>query len=115
LIYRRCAIDPKLLIRILRNLQAFRSLFLMEGVSALTGPDGAVYDLFDIVFLYESRNRFLTPQRSKAVELVFYRDMTERDAALAMGLSPGAPVSSYANQGARLLAAAWDGSVLVAG
>ena len=90
-------------------------MFLSEGVSALTGPDGTVYDLFDLVFLYESRDRFLTPQRSKAVELVFYRDMTEQAAAIAMGLSLSAPVSSYANQGARQLAAVWDGSVLVAG
>jgi len=43
------------------------------------------------------------------MELLFYRDMTERDAAREMGLPPSAPVSSYASQGARALAAEWRG------
>lgn len=105
----RCDIDPKLLIKLLRNLQYFYSLYVNEGIDALTGPEGEIYSIFDLMDLYNKRSSLLSPQRAKAVELVFYRDMTERDAALAMGLAPGAPVSSYASQGAKLLAAAWDG------
>lgn len=57
--------------------------------------------------LYERREALLSPQQAIAVELVLYRDMTEREAALAMGLRATAPVSSYASQGALRLAAAW--------
>lgn len=102
-------IDPKLLIRILRNLQFFYSLYINEGIDALTGPEGEIYSIFDLMELYDKRLAVLTPQRAKAVELVFYRDMTEKEAALAMGLAPNAPVSSYASQGAKTLAAEWDG------
>ena len=105
-------IDPKLLIRILRNLQFFYSLYMNDGIDTLTGPDGDLYSIFDLMDLYEKRTALLSPQRAKAVELVFFMDMTERDAALAMGLAPGAPVSSYASQGAKVLAAAWTGEAV---
>lgn len=93
----------------LRNLQFFYSLYLSEGIDTVTGPDGDLYSIFDVIDIFNKRTVLLSPQRAKAVELVFYRDMTEREAALAMGLAPGAPVSSYASQGAKLLAAAWPG------
>lgn len=108
----RCEIDPKLLIRILRNLQFFYSLYINEGTDTLTGPDGDIYSIFDLMSLYEKRTALLSPQRAKAVEYVLYRDMTERDAALAMGLAPGAPVSTYASQGAKILAAEWTGGAV---
>jgi hypothetical protein len=92
-------------------LQAFQSLFLTEGIDSIAGPDGTAYHIFDLISLYNSRVVYLSPQRSKAVELLFYRDMTEHQAAAVMGLSSVAPVSSYAKQGARLLAAVWDGMV----
>lgn len=57
--------------------------------------------------LYERRKALLSPQQAIAVELVLYRDMTEREAALAMGLRATAPVSSYASQGVLRLAASW--------
>jgi hypothetical protein len=90
-------------------LQFFYSLYLSEGIDTVTAPDGDIYSIFDIIGIFERRTYLLTPQRARAVELVFYRDMTEREAALAMGLAPGAPVSSYASQGAKVLAAAWPG------
>jgi len=90
-------------------LQFFYSLYVSEGIDALTGPDGDIYSIFDLMDLFERRKVLLTPQRAKAVELVFFLDMTERDAALAMGLQESAPVSSYASQGAKTLAAAWPG------
>lgn len=92
-------------------MQFFYSLYLSDGIDSLTGPDGEVYSIFDVIGIYERRNALLSPQRAKAVELMFYRDMTELDAAAAMGLSAGAPVSSYASQGAKLLAAAWPGAL----
>ena len=101
--------DPKLLVRLLRNLQFFYSLYISEGIDTLTGPDGDIYSIFDIMSLFERRNALLSPRQAKAVELVFYQDMTERDAALLMGLQETAPVSSYASQGARTLAATWPG------
>jgi hypothetical protein len=93
----------------LRNLQFFYALYISDGIDAITGPDGDIYSIFDLMDLFGKRAVLLTPQRAKAVELVFYRDMTEREAALAMGLAPNAPVSAYASQGARQLAAAWPG------
>lgn len=83
-----------------------------DGIDTLIGPDGDIYSIFDLMDLYKKRTVLLSPQRAKAVELVFFRDMTERDAALAMGLAPGAPVSSYAGQGAKVLAAAWTGEAV---
>lgn len=90
-------------------MQFFYSLYVSEGIDTLTGPDGDLYCIFDLMDLFEQRKVLLTPQRAKAVELVFYQDMTEREAALLMGLQESAPVSSYASQGARTLAAAWPG------
>lgn len=106
---RGCEIDPKLFVRLLRNLQFFYSLYISEGIDTLTGPDGDLYSIFDIMDLFGRRGSLLSPQRAKAVELVFFLDMTERDAAVAMGLQESAPVSSYASQGAKILAAAWPG------
>lgn len=106
-----CEIDPKLLIRLLRNLQYFYSLYVNEGLDSLTGPEGELYSIFDLTDLYDKRHALMSGQRAKAVELVLYQDMTEKEAALAMGLAPGAPVSSYATQGAKILAAAWSESV----
>lgn len=110
----RCVIDPKLLIKLIRNLQFFYSLYVNDGIDTLTGPDGDLYSIFDLMDLYEKRKALLSPQRAKAIEFVFFKDMTERDAALAMGLAPGAPVSSYASQGAKILAAEWTGETAVA-
>jgi hypothetical protein len=95
--------------KLLRNLQFFYSLYLSEGIDAVTGPDGDVYSIFDIIGIFEKRDALLSPQRAKAVELILYQDMAEKEAALAMGLHPTAPVSAYASAGAKVLAAAWPG------
>jgi predicted DNA-binding protein (UPF0251 family) len=95
-----------------RNLQAWESLFLTEGIEAITGPDGTVYSIFDLRELYDKRRILLTVQRARAIECFLYWDMREQDAAQAMGLGKDTPVAIYATQGLRQLAAAWtDGTV----
>lgn len=87
-------------------------LFQTEGIDAITGPDGTDYSIFDLRRLYDKRDEFLSPQRSRAIECFLYRDMREQDAALVMGLSKDTPVAIYATQGLKQLAAAWDEGTL---
>lgn len=103
----RCEIDHRILRELLRNLQLFEALFETEGISSIAGPDGTVYDLFDIQRLYGCR-RYLSLRQREAVEMFLYEDRRERDVALAMGVSPANPVAIYATQGLKRLALIYD-------
>ncbi len=94
---------------LLRNLQAFESLYLAEGIDIVKAPDGAEYCLTDLRRLYDQRHDLLTHRWAQAIEMFLYHDMRESDAARAMGLSPGTPVAIYATKGLRILAEAWEG------
>lgn len=97
-------------------MQEFEALLQTEGIDTVTGPDGTGYSVFDLRRLYEIREKVLSPQRAKAIEMFLYEDMREQDAALAMGLSRETPVAIYATQGLKQLAAAWtDGIVWTGG
>jgi len=85
-----------------RNLQAFRAVFEAEGVETLSGPDGQVWNLWDLEYLYE-QIVFLPPRQRQAIQLCLFANIKETDAAVMMGVSPTNPVSMYAASGIRKL------------
>lgn len=96
------AIDLSTLRDLLRNLQAFEALFENEGIDTITGPDGQDWNLWDLRYLYECRT-LLSPRQQQAIELCFYENVKEREAARIMGISAKSPVSIYANNGLKRL------------
>jgi DNA-directed RNA polymerase specialized sigma24 family protein len=91
-------INLAVLRELLRNLQAFRSLYESEGTDTLIAPDGTEWSLWDIQYLYECRVH-LSPRQRQAIELCLYRNIKEREAARMMGVSETSPVAVYANNG----------------
>jgi DNA-directed RNA polymerase specialized sigma24 family protein len=90
--------DVGTLRELLRNLQAFQSLHEDFGITEITGPEGVVYSLYDIEYLYECRQR-LSPRQRQAIELFLYRNILEREVAQMMGVAPTNPIAIYATQG----------------
>lgn len=94
-----------------RNLQAWQSLYETDGIDTVTGPDGQVYCLHDIRYLYEQSQGtmmprpgakpvpVLSPRQSQAIRMFLYENTKETDVAIAMGVSITNPVASYATQG----------------
>jgi hypothetical protein len=83
---------------LLKNLEAFRSLYESEGIDILPGPGGVEYSLYDIEYLYEARH-LLSTRQQEAIELFLVRNIRERDVAKMMGVSASNPVASYATHG----------------
>lgn len=94
--------DPPLTVGILRellrNLQAWESLFEETHRATLRGPGGVEYHLDDIRYLYSCRV-LLSARQKQAIELCLYENTKEKDAALLMGVSPTNPVAMYATNG----------------
>lgn len=83
---------------LLRNLQAFQALREEHNITEITGPDGTIYSIFDIEYLYDSRTR-LSPRQKQAIELFLYENIRERDVARMMGVAETNPIAIYATQG----------------
>lgn len=81
-----------------RNLQSFQSLRESYGITEITSPSGEVYSVYDIEYLYSSRNRLSKRQR-EAIELFLYRNIRERDVAKQMQVAETNPIAIYASQG----------------
>src|SRR5699024_9307571 len=96
----RSRVDVGTLRELLRNLQQWEALFSTEGIESITGPDGTIYHLVDIQYLYSCRT-MLSPRQRQAIELCLYNDTKEKDASLIMGVSPTNPVAMYATNGLR--------------
>lgn len=88
----------KILRELFRHLQFWESIYETDRCENLTGPDGAVYNLHDIEYLYECR-RLLSFRQRQAIELCLYDNIRERDAAERMGISLTNPVAKYATNG----------------
>lgn len=97
---------------LIRNLQVWRSLYEASEVEdVLIGPDGRSYGLWDIERLYEARTR-LPQQMQRSMELCWYENVLEKDAAERMGVSRSNPVGVYATVGlTRLLGLAYTGDL----
>lgn len=94
--------DVGTLRELFRNLQQWEAYFASDGIDTITGPDGTIYHLVDIQYLFECRT-LLSPRQRQAIELCLYRDTKEKDATLIMGVSPTNPVAMYATNGLRRL------------
>lgn len=81
-----------------RNLQGFQSLRESQNLTEITGPDGTVYSIYDIEYLYECRDR-LSPRQRQAIELFLYQNIRECDVALMMEVAVTNPIAIYATQG----------------
>lgn len=90
--------EVAILRELLRNLQAFQALREEHNVTEITGPDGTIYSIFDIEYLYECRER-LSPRQKQAIELFLYENILERDVAKMMGVAVTNPIAIYATQG----------------
>lgn len=87
-----------------RNLRAFRAYYETEQIDEITAPDGTVWSLWDVEYLYTEIYR-LSPRQQQAIELCLIANVSERNAALLMGVSVTNPVASYATNGLRKLCA----------
>jgi DNA-directed RNA polymerase specialized sigma subunit len=83
---------------LLKNLEAFRSLFEAEGVDTITAPGGVLYSLHDLEYLYEARVHLSRRQR-EAIELFLVQNIREKDVAKIMQVSETNPIAIYATQG----------------
>lgn len=106
--------DPRVnsLRLLFRHLEAFRSVYEAEGKSEITAPNGAVWSLFDIEYLYHEAMRrpighkeydrehpTLPIRQQQAIQLFLVMNLPEDQAAVIMGLSPTNPVGMYATSG----------------
>jgi DNA-directed RNA polymerase specialized sigma24 family protein len=89
---------------LLRNLQAFQSLYESEGLASVRAPDGRDWSIWDLQYLYEAR-KHLSPRQRQAIELCLFQNIKEREAARMMGVSETSPVAVYANNGLKRLIA----------
>jgi DNA-directed RNA polymerase specialized sigma24 family protein len=95
-------VDLAVLRELLRNLQAFQSLYECEGIASVRAPDGRDWTIWDLQYLYEARKN-LSPRQRQAIELCLFQNIKEREAARMMGVSETSPVAVYANNGLRRL------------
>ena len=92
------SVDVATLRELFRNLQAFQALRESYGTTEITAPDGSVYSVFDIEYLYGCRARLSLRQR-QAIEYFLYHNYRERDVARMMGVAETNPIAIYATQG----------------
>lgn len=106
--------DPRVetLRKLFRHYLQFKSLYESDGQCEITAPNGAVWSLFDIQYLYEVAMRrptgnkeydrlhpCLPIRQQQAIELFLVLNMPEDEAAEMMGLSRTNPVGMYATSG----------------
>jgi len=96
-------LDPAILGEMFRNLQGFQSLYEAEGIDSLTGPDGEIYCLADLLRLREL-SRHLEPLQAKAI-YALYHDLPDSEAAKLMQTDG---VSEHAMAGLMLLCAMFE-------
>jgi hypothetical protein len=85
-----------------RNLAAWRATFEAEGIDTLTSPEGDIFCLWDIEYLYSQIYR-LSPRQREAIQLCLVDNVKEVDAARLMGVSETNPVAMYATLGLKKL------------
>ena len=110
-----------------RCLHQFRSLFESEGIDEITAPNGTVWSLFDIEYLYAAAMRRPTGKKDfdrehpclpirqqQAIELFLVLNQPEEEAAEIMGLSRTNPIGMYATSGLTKLLKLLDEGYLTA-
>jgi len=104
-------VDVCSLRNLFRHLQLWRSQWEAREVGEnLVGSDGREYNLHDVEYLYTCRNFkkkdkdgkpvfVLSARQREAIELFLYRNLSERDTSLIMGISETNPIGMYAKDG----------------
>ena len=100
-------LNPGVLGDLIRHLQEWQSLHEAEGIDSLTGPDGDIYCLADMLNLYDL-SRHLDPLEALAIRCL-YEDKPDAEAARLMATDGSRQVSDYALDGLRRLCAMFDG------
>lgn len=85
-----------------RNYLAFRAAYEEAGLETITAPSGREWSIWDLDYLREQFCRLTRPQQ-QAITLCLIHNLRERDAAVAMGVSPTNPVAMYATLGLQRL------------
>jgi hypothetical protein len=106
--------DPRVnsLRLLFRSLRMFESVHESDGITEIVAPNGCVWNLFDIQYLYRVAMRGPTgnkkfdrlhptlPLRQRqAIELFLVLNVPEDEAAVIMGLKRTNPVGMYATSG----------------
>lgn len=106
--------DPRVnsLRLLFRSLHTFRAHNESDGIQEIMAPNGVIWNLYDIEYLYAIAMRRPTGNRDydrdhptlplrqqQAIELFLVLNMPEDEAALTMGLSKTNPVGMYATSG----------------
>jgi hypothetical protein len=96
--------DPRVseLREMFRFLTTFRVLFETTGTEQIVNPQGNEWSLWDLEYLYQATDRLRMAQR-QAITLCLVNGMLEKEAAVAMGVSPTNPVGMYATLGLKRL------------
>jgi hypothetical protein len=97
--------DPAIseLRELFRYLQDFRAVYETTGLEVIRTPYGNEWSLWDLEYLYQASQRYLTSRQKQAISLCLVHNMREKDAAAAMGVSLTNPVMMYATLGIRRL------------
>jgi len=113
-VVRKSKTDPRVnsLRLLFRSLRMFESVHESDGIIEITAPNGEVWNLFDIQYLYRAAMRrpignrlydrlhpTLPLRQQQAIELFLVLNMPEDEAAVIMGLSRTNPVGMYATSG----------------
>lgn len=94
-----------------KQLLAIRSTYQDSGLQEVVSAAGNTWSIWDLEYLLKATNRLPLRQR-QAITLCLVHNMRERDAAVAMGVSPTNPVMMYASLGLqRLLDMIDDGAL----
>lgn len=106
--------DPAIseLRELFRYLQEFRAVYEETGVDEIVTPYGRKWTLWDLEYLLQMSERYLSPRQRQVITLCLVHNMRERDAAIAMGVSETNPVMMYATLGLRRLLDLIDGGLL---
>lgn len=89
----------------LRALHLLRAHFEDTGTDTIRTPDGTEWTLWDIEYLFEVSQEALPERQAEAIRFHIVEGMTEREAAITMGVAPTNPVGIYARNG--LVTMAW--------
>lgn len=97
--------DPAIseLRELFRYLQDFRAVYETTGLEQIRTPYGNEWSIWDLEYLYQASQLYLTSRQKQAISLCLVHNMREKDAARAMGVSLTNPVMMYATLGIRRL------------
>ena len=89
----------------------FRAVHEEYGIDEVCDLRGFCISIHDLEYLYVQVPRVLTGRQAQAIEYFLVQNITEREVAVMMGLSPTNPIAMYATSGIKNLVAMIDDGV----